>query len=126
MKPHTDFNFCLVIDPSFDADTHVVVFDYDRPVCYLHEWCEARTFAFASLSKLAKAVVSAKVTLVNQVTDLQKKEIFVLLEGGVVHSVVDVPPDMQLTTLDYDTEGVEKDRLEPSPVDGKLCVISRY
>ena len=87
---------------------------------------EAREAIRRGVSKLAKAVVSAKVTLVNKVTDLQKKEIFVLLEGGVVHSVVDVPPGMRLTTLDYDTEGVEKDRLEPSPVDGKLCVISRY
>ncbi len=126
LKPHTDFNFCLVIDPSFDADTHVAVLDYDKPFCYLHEWCEARTFAFANLSELAKAVLSAKVALANKVTDFQKKEIFVLLEGGVVHSVVDVPPGMQLTILDSDTEGVEKERIEVSPLDGELCVISKF
>jgi hypothetical protein len=126
LKPHTDFNFCLVIDPSFDADTHVVVFDYDRPVCYLHEWCEARDFSFSDVSKLAKAVLTAKDTLVQKVEQFTKKEIRILVEGGVVHEVLHVPPDIQVTILDYDTEGADEESLGISPVDGKLCAISRY
>jgi hypothetical protein len=28
--------------------------------------------------------------------------------------------------LDYDTEGVEKDRLEISPLDGEVCAINKW
>ncbi len=125
-KQHTDFNFCLVIDPSFDAETHVVVLDYDRPVCYLHEWREARKFAFANLSKLAKAVLSAKAALVDKAIAFTTKEIRILVEGGVVHEVLNVPPNIQITVLDYDTEGAERECLEISPVDGELCAVSRF
>ena len=126
LEERKHFNFCLIIEPSYEDTTHVTIVDYDKPICYLHEWSKAWHFGFSNLTELAGAVLSAKGALVNKVTDFQKKEIFVLLEGGVVHSVVDVLPDMQLTILDYDTEGVEKSRIEPSPVDGRLCVISRY
>ena len=60
LEERREFNFCLVSDPSFDADTHVAVLDYDKPFCYLHEWCEARDFSFSDVSKLAKAVLTAK------------------------------------------------------------------
>jgi hypothetical protein len=53
-------------------------------------------------------------------------EIFVVMEGGVVHEIVNLPPDISVTVIDYDTEGVEKDRLEISPVDGELCVINKW
>jgi hypothetical protein len=55
-----------------------------------------------------------------------KTEIFILIEGGVVHEVVGLPPNINLTVIDYDTEGVEKERLEISPVDGKLCVTNQW
>ena len=53
-------------------------------------------------------------------------EIFVVMEGGVVHEIVDLPPNINVTVIDYDTEGVEKERLEISPVDGELCVITKW
>lgn len=53
-------------------------------------------------------------------------EIFILIEGGVVHEVVNLPPNINVVVIDYDTEGVEKERLEISPVDGELCVINRW
>ena len=53
-------------------------------------------------------------------------EIFVILEGGVVHEIVDLPDHINVTVIDYDTEGVEKDRLEISPVDGEACVITKW
>jgi hypothetical protein len=37
-----------------------------------------------------------------------------------------LPDNINVTVIDYDTEGVEKDRLEISPVDGELCVITRW
>ena len=35
-------------------------------------------------------------------------EIFVIMEGGVVHEIVDLPDNINVTLVDYDTEGVEK------------------
>jgi hypothetical protein len=53
-------------------------------------------------------------------------EIFVVMEGGVVHEIVDLPDHIHVTVIDYDTEGVEKERLEISPVDGEVCVINKW
>ena len=58
--------------------------------------------------------------------EFNHKEIFILIEGGVVHEVVNLPPDINVTVIDYDTEGVEPERLEVSPVDGELCVINKW
>ncbi len=56
----------------------------------------------------------------------QPLEIFVIIEGGVVHEILNLPPNIHVTIIDYDTEGVEKERLEISPIDGELCVINRW
>ena len=48
------------------------------------------------------------------------------MEGGVVHEIVNLPDNIHVTVIDYDTEGVDKERLEISPVDGELCVINRW
>jgi hypothetical protein len=53
-------------------------------------------------------------------------DIFVIMEGGVVHEIVDLPDNINVTLIDYDTEGVEKERLEISPIDGELCVITKW
>ena len=53
-------------------------------------------------------------------------EIFLIMEGGVIHEIVDLPDNIHVTLVDYDTEGVEKERLEISPVDGELCVITKW
>jgi len=74
-------------------------------------------------SKLAGALVRLK----KWVSRFQRKrEIFLVIEGGVVHEIVDRPDNINVTVIDYDTEGVEKERLEISPVDGELCVISKW
>ena len=39
---------------------------------------------------------------------------------------MDLPENINVTVLDYDTEGVEKERLEISPVNGELCVITNW
>ena len=72
------------------------------------------------------AVLSEKTALVNKVSECESKEIFILIEGGVVHEVVNLPADINVVVIDYDTEGVEKERLEISPVDGEVCVINRW
>ena len=53
-------------------------------------------------------------------------EIFVIMDGGLVHEIVNLPANIIVTVLDYDIEGVEKERLEISPVDGELCTINKW
>ncbi len=53
-------------------------------------------------------------------------EIIVVMEGCVVHEIVGLPENINVTVIDYDTEGVEKERIEISPVDGELCVITKW
>ena len=48
------------------------------------------------------------------------------MDGGVIHEIVDLPDNINVTVIDYDTEGVEKERLEISPVDGELCMINKW
>ena len=74
-------------------------------------------------SKLAGALVRLKKWVVRI---QRKREIFLVMEGGVVHEIVNLPPNINVTVIDYDTEGVEKERLEISPVDGELCVITKW
>jgi len=59
-------------------------------------------------------------------TTTTPQEIFVIIEGGVIHEIVDLPENIHVTVIDYDTEGVERDRLEISPVDGELCLINKW
>ena len=123
-KKIAGFNFCMVIDPSYEDSTHVAILDYDKPICYLHEGGKAWHLGFATLVDLADAVLFVKRTLVEQI--IKSTEIFLVMEGGVVHEIVDLPDNIKVTVIDYDTEGVEKERLEISPVDGELCVITRW
>jgi hypothetical protein len=53
LKERQHFNFCLVIEPSYEDTTHVAVVDYDKPICYLHEWSKAWNLQFANLAELA-------------------------------------------------------------------------
>ena len=78
------------------------------------------------LKRLAKAVSERKRRLVEKVVKSPKIEIFVVMEGGQVREIVDLPSHIHVTVLDYDTEGVENERLDISPVDGQLCVIDKW
>jgi hypothetical protein len=100
--------------------------DYDQPLCYLHEWTKAWHLGFEALGDLADAVLVVKKNLVEKVVELTRKEIFIVMEGGMVHEVVNLPPNLNVTVIDYDTDGVEKERLAISPVDGELCVLNKW
>ena len=77
--------------------------------------------------KLKSQLAGTLVRLKKWVSRFQRKrEIFLVMEGGVVHEIVDLPDNIKVTLIDYDTEGVEKERLEISPIDGELCVITRW
>ena len=103
----SSFKFCLVIDPSYEDTTHVAIVDYDKPICYLHEWSKAWHLGFATIADLAHAVLAVKKSLVEKVS--KPIEIFLVMEGGVIHEIVDLPDNINVTVLDYDTEGVEED-----------------
>ena len=126
LKDRKDFNFCLVIEASYEDTTHVGVVDYDKPICYLHEWNKAWHFQFGNLADLAGAVLAAKATLVNKVTEFTAKEIIIVQEEGRVRQVVGLPPNIQVTVVDYDIEDEEEQYLSPSPVDGQLCKLTQF
>jgi len=126
LKDRQHFNFCLVIEPSYEDSTHVAVVDYDKPNCYLHEWSKAWHFQFANLAALAAAVLSAKTALVNKVTELNAKEIIVVLEEGRVREVVGLPPNTQVTIVDYYVEDEDEQYLAPSPIDGQMCKLTKF
>jgi hypothetical protein len=125
-KKITGFSFCLVTDPSCEEATHVAVLDYNKPVCYLHQWTKAWHLGFATLPELAGAVLRVKQQLVEKVAEFTRHDLFVIIEGGMVHEIVNLPPNLHVTVLDYDTEGVDREQLRISPIDGELCVINRW
>ena len=125
-KEREHFNFCLVIEPSHEDTMHVAVVDYDKPICYLHEWSKPWHFQFANLAELAKAVLSAKTALVNKVMEVNGKKIIVVVHEGRVRQVVGLQPNTQVTVVDYDIEDEEEQYLSPSPLDGELCKLTQF
>src|SRR6266571_5935289 len=123
-EPRKHFNFSLVIEPSYEGSTQVAIVDYDRPICYLHEWSKAWHFKFANLAELAGAVLSAKVVLVNKVVEFNPKELFIVVEEGRVRQVPNLPPNTRVVVIDYDIEDVEEQEIKPSPLDGQPCRIT--
>ena len=71
---------------------------------------------------LADAVLAVKKRLVEKIT--KPIEILVLMDGGVCTLIC--RPISRSRCIDYDVEGVERERLEISPVDGEACVISNW
>jgi hypothetical protein len=126
LKNRQHFNFCLVIEPSYEDSTHVAVVDYDKPICYLHEWNKAWNFQFADLAALAEAVLSTKTALVNKFKEFNAKEVIVVLEEGRVREVVGLPPNTQVTVVDYDVEDEDEQHLAPSPIDGQKCKLTKF
>lgn len=127
-QPGQDFNLCLVIDADHEDFTMVVVVDENKGHCYLHEGHKAWHFHFESLTDIADAVLSVRNLLVNKVTDAlaKEQEIFVVLQGGLVQEVVDCPSNIHVTVVDYDTEGVDDERLEKSPLSDLPCCLNRF
>ena len=68
------------------------------------------------LKKLTKAILDLKRRLVQKIKKSRQREIFVILDRGLVQEVIDVPPNVIVTVLDYDTEGVDREDLKISPV----------
>ena len=125
LQASNEFNFCLVVEP--EDVTHIVIIESTRPLCYLHEGRKAWHFHFETLSALAEEVLRVKNHLVERfLQHCSKKEIFIVLEAGMVREVVNLPEPFQVTVLDYDVEDTQPEQLHISPLDGELCLIRKF
>ena len=52
--------------------------------------------------------------------------IFVVVEEGYVKEVVGLPENTQVTVLDYDVDHDDPRTIQPSPLDGEPCCITRF
>jgi len=59
-------------------------------------------------------------------TNTLNTPILVIVQGGLVQDVVNIPSGLTVQVIDYDTEGEEDERLEISPVDGHVCCLSTF
>jgi hypothetical protein len=123
-KSTQDYNFLLLAAADAEDLTHVVVVDWNAPRRYLHEWCAAAEFQFADLAAIAVKVLAVRNSLVAAV--LRHHTIHVVVQGGAVQEVTDVPPGLDVQVVDYDVEHVEPERLQISPLDGEACVITQF
>jgi hypothetical protein len=71
---------------------------------------------------MAREFLRIKQTLVAKV--LAKHTIFVVVDGGLVQEIRDIPPCIEVQVIDYDTEGA--DHLTVSPLDGEACILTQY
>ena len=117
-----DCSLRVVIDASFEDATRVAVIDEKQLACYEHHQSNAWQFHFENLAAMAREFLRIKQTLIAKV--LAKHTIFIVMDGGLVQEVRDIPPDVEVQVIDYDTEGA--DHLNVSPLDGEACVLTEY
>ena len=53
------------------------------------------------------------------------KPIRICLDGGVIHDIMDIPPGLTVKVFDYDTEGIEAERLSRDKA-GDKCLITDW
>jgi hypothetical protein len=114
----------LVLAARCNEVTQVAVVARHKPICYLYEAVNACDLCYDQLDHLANAIIGVKNRLVERFD--QSLEIYVIMDGGVIHEIVGLPDNIHVTVLDYDIEGVEKERLEISPLDGEVCTINSW
>jgi hypothetical protein len=78
------------------------------------------------LMELTRAVLAIKRRSFEKARKARQREIFVIIEAGMVHQIINLPPNLHVTVIDYDVESIDDGRLEISPVDGELCFISKW
>lgn len=118
----------LVIDASADDRTHVAIIAFGHPVCYEHHWSKAWKFHFAELKDLAGEFLRIKGNLVAKVLERHRHHhiIHVVVAGGLVQEIKDIPPGIEVKVVDYDIETVDDFDLQISPLDGAACTIRAF
>ena len=91
-----------MIDPDHEDYTYIRVVDPEKGQCFLHEGQKPWNFHFDSLEAIAEAVLSIRNVLVRKVTDAlaKEQEIFVVMDGGLIQEMVDIPPGIRITVID--------------------------
>jgi len=118
----------LVIDASAEDRTHVAIIAFGHPVCYEHHWSKAWKFHFAELKDLAQEFQRIKQNLVAKVVERYRHHhtIHVVVAGGVVQEVRDIPSGLEVKVVDYDIEAVDEFDLQISPLDGAASSIRAF
>jgi len=76
--------------------------------------------------KWTGAIGKIKNRCIKKIMRSRRREIFVIVEAGVVHEIINLPSHLHVTVIDYDVESVDEKRLEISPVDGELCFMHKW
>jgi len=123
-----DYALELVIDASTEDRTHVAIIEFGHPVCYEHHWSKAWKFHFAELKDLAQEFQRIKQNLVAKVMERYRhhRTIHVVVAGGVVQEVRDIPSGIEVKVVDYDIEAVDEFDLQISPLDGAASSIRAF
>ena len=123
------FRVALVIEARIDEVCSVVILNVLHPCYYLHEEKKAWKFSFITLADIADEVLRIKAHLLRQVSRAAGAAQHVMcieIADGVVKDVVNVPAGIQVVVVDYDTEGVEREELQISPLNGECCCITEF
>jgi hypothetical protein len=83
-------------------------------------------FIICQWKKLTETVQAVQKRIVKKIGKARRREIFVIVEAGVVHEIINLPSHLHVTVIDYDVESVDEKRLEISPVDGELCFMHKW
>ena len=55
----------------------------------------------------------------------ETKPIVVVIQGGTVEEVKNVPAGLEVHIVDLDVSGVDEEMLKPSPLDGQPCLLTK-
>jgi hypothetical protein len=118
----------LIIDASSDDRTHVAIIEFGHPVCYEHHWSKAWKFHFAELKDLAREFLRIKENLVARALEYHRQHhtIHVVVAGGLVQDIKDIPAGIEVKVVDYDIETADDFDLQISPLDGAACSIRAF
>jgi len=114
----------VLVETDAQDLTRVVVFDEDSQRLLFHEDGDAAEFQFADLRAIAGKVLAVRDALVAAAR--RERIIHVVVQGGVVQEVTDVPPGIGVQVVDYDVDRAEREHVTRSPLDGEPCVLTKF
>ncbi|KAF0179579.1 MAG: hypothetical protein FD161_1196 [Limisphaerales bacterium] len=114
----------MLVETDAQDHTRVVVFDEDSQRLLFHENNDAAEFQFADLRAIAVKVLAMRDALVAAAR--RERIIHVVVQGGLVQEVTDVPPGIGVQVVDYDVDRAGREHITRSPLDGEPCVLTKF
>lgn len=114
----------VLVETDAQDLTRVVVFDEVTDRLLFHENNDAAEFQFADLRAIATKVLAVRDALVAAVR--RERIIHVVVQGGAVQEVTDLPGGIGVQVVDYDVDRVEREHVTRSPLDGEQCVLTKF